>query len=65
MLLGCSSWLQYLKHIGVVGLLLELADSELSIGVGSTRDNLEHVSQHEGVVLTTGHLHKVFVAVQL
>ena len=64
MLLGCPCWLQYLEHIGVVGLLLELADSELSISVGSTGGNFERVSQHEGVVLTAGHLHEVFVAVQ-
>ena len=39
-LLGRPCWLQYLKHVRVVGLLLELADSELSISVGPTRDNL-------------------------
>ena len=38
-LLGGPCWLQYLKHVRVVGLLLKLADSELSISVGPTRDN--------------------------
>lgn len=64
LLLVHSGRLQHLEHVLVARLILKLADSKLAISVRATRGNLQRIREHQRVVLSTGNIEEIFVAIK-